>query len=520
PPNPLSQKGVRGNLNSQNPLLTPLLPAWEKGLGDEGNPLRDCGRDPDRIALEAATEEIRALEAEKQQLRQQLGKLDPVSAGLLQVSAPNLAQLQTLLTQPTTALLSFYTTETATYIFILRQTTSGEVVTHCHTCPKNPEDTLQNWLDENWLRPYVAISTADTEDRTARYFAWANTIPDLLAQLSQRLDFSTLIQQHLQGIVELILVPHLLLHLIPFAALPLSWAIESTTGELPLPEYLGDLFQLRQVPNTQVLGFCHNRKPLEPSHHGTVEDATDDLPCANFEGERVAQLLNIPHQNRLRGSREATVARYRHLIAQTHSLLSSHHAQSRLDSPLESALLLADGSITLGQLLSPAWRLPDLGEVFLSCCETGLGFSTDRIDEPLSLATGFLCAGARNVVSTLWSVDDLATSLFTIRYYHHRQILNRPAALQAAQRDLRILSGKALKRDYYKDLNAMLEDRYDEATARRDLAKTTDPQVYERWATTATKIDKAQSRLKDLCKQDFPFANPVYWSGFVSQGVQ
>jgi CHAT domain-containing protein len=305
----------------------------------------------------------------------------------------------------------------------------------------------------------------------------------------------------------------------------------ATTGGLPRPKYWGDQFQLRQVPNTQVLEFCHKRPPLppsEPSHYGTVEDATDDLPCANFEGEQVAQLLNIPRQNRLRGSREATVARYRHLIAQTHSLLSSHHAQSRLDSPLESALRLANGSITLGQLLSPSWRLPHLGDVFLSCCETGLGFSADYADEPLNLATGFLCAGARNVVSTLWSVDDLATSLFTIRYYHHRQTLNRPAALQAAQRDLRTLTGKALKRDYFKPLNALLEERFDEAASRRDSAKAeweqhpddeTLKRDYKLWVEVATKIDKAQSRLKDLCKEDFPFANPVYWSGFVSQGV-
>ena len=368
-----------------------------------------------------------------------------------------------------------------------------------------------------------------------------DAIPDILAQLAQHLDFSTLIQQHLQGIAELILVPHRLLHQIPFAAIPVCADRRGDTGtrgrgeegcilgkELSRPEsaltedsiYLGDLFQLRQVPNTQVLEFCQNRPEPNPANpHGTVEDATDDLPCANFEGERIAQLLKIPPENRLRGP-NATVTRYRHLIAQTHTLLSSHHAQSRLDSPLESALVLADGTITLGQLLTPAWRLPHLSDIFLSCCETGLGFSADSIDDPLNLAAGFLCAGARNVVSTLWSVDDLATSLFTIRYYHHRQTCNRPAALQAAQRDLRTLTGKDLKRRYSKELNAILEDRYDEATTHRDNAKNTDPKAYERWAAVATKIDTAQSRLKQLCKEEFPFANPVYWAGFVSQGVR
>ncbi|MGB3238112.1 MAG: CHAT domain-containing tetratricopeptide repeat protein, partial [Geitlerinemataceae cyanobacterium] len=37
PPNPLTQFWERGNPNSPNRLLAPLLPAWEKGLGDEGD---------------------------------------------------------------------------------------------------------------------------------------------------------------------------------------------------------------------------------------------------------------------------------------------------------------------------------------------------------------------------------------------------------------------------------------------------------------------------------------------------
>jgi CHAT domain-containing protein len=90
-----------------------------------------------------------------------------------------------------------------------------------------------------------------------------------------------------------------------------------------------------------------------------------------------------------------------------------------LNDPLNSALELGDGNITLGQLMSPSWRFDKtLSDVFLSCCETGLG-TPEITDDILTLSAGFLCAGARSVISTLWAVDDLATALFSLFYYQY-----------------------------------------------------------------------------------------------------
>lgn len=91
--------------------------------------------------------------------------------------------------------------------------------------------------------------------------------------------------------------------------------------------------------------------------YGTVEDADNNLACAAYEGEQIANLYNIPLEKRLIGN-QATCNNYRQLAKQVQVLHSCHHAQSRLDNPLESQLKLVDGSITLGQLMSPGWRLP------------------------------------------------------------------------------------------------------------------------------------------------------------------
>ena len=488
------------------------------GVGDsQRGPVQ---RDRNKVTEER--EEIQKLEAEKQQLQRQLSHRDPETAALLQVSAPNLAAMQQLLKHPKTALLSFYITNEATHIFILKPDQSIA----CHTCPEQSYGKLNGWLINEWLVPYSeANATTDESERKQKYAGWAADMPQLLTELAQRLNLNQLITRHLSDSEELILVPHLFLHQIPFAALPLKQGL------------LGDRFRLRIVPSTQILEFCQNRDEITQPTYGSVEDATDDLPCANFEGEQIAQIHNTPKQQRLRGRQQATTSNYRALIENTSHLLSSHHAQSRLDNPLESCILLADGTITLGQLLTPGWRLPQLSDVFLSCCETGVGFTPSVADEPLSLATGFLCAGARSVVSTLWSVDDLATALFSIRYHHHRAedqpagnpALSRPAALQQAQQDLREMTGKQLKREYFAELNALLNDRFDQAEAKRNQlapqipanADSDNPikKEHDHWAMAATKIEATQMHLKRLCKADQPFAHPVNWAGFVSQGV-
>ncbi len=69
---------------------------------------------------------------------------------------------------------------------------------------------------------------------------------------------------------------------------------------------------------------------------GIVEDTKDNLLFSNWEAQTVAELYNIP--DRLRLKKEiAKVSEYQKLLQQVNSLLSTHHAQSRLDNPLESA---------------------------------------------------------------------------------------------------------------------------------------------------------------------------------------
>jgi len=458
-----------------------------------------------RAALAATNESIAQLEAQKQQVWEKLRRLDPVLAGEMKVAAPNLANIQKLIDYQTTAILSFYTTYQNTHIFVIKR----HQIT-CHTCLE-PNKGLQTWILERWLLPYVQ-NKAD----------WQNSLQSTLSQLANSLDLKQLIEHHLSGIEELIVVPHLYLHSIPFSALPID-----------NDRYLGDRFLIRYAPSCQILEFCHKRPQTKVQlKYGTVEDATEDLPCVSFECSQLAQIYSIPEERRLRGRSQATVSNYRRLVEQVSGLHSSHHAQSRFDNPLESKLLLGDGSITLGQLLTPAWRFPNLEDVFLSCCETGLGL-TQITDDVLTLSTGFLCAGARSVISTLWAVDDLATALFSIFYHQHRQQgKSHIVSLQQAQEKLRSLSGQALS-EYQQQLIPLLESKFRAAEKASKAAKECrDREVkgsetyinwhdrYKQHKKVAESLLRTKKQFKNAIEKPLPFSHPSDWAAFTCSGLR
>ena len=469
-----------------------------------GNHLNENSDRQVRASIQANNYWIEKLEQEKLNTWHEIRRLDTVVAGQTEVNLPNLNNIQNLLNNKC-GILSFYVNDHNLYVFVLTQKHI-----YYHQYYEN-RTTIQDWFTDNYLLPYIENPQK-----------WIEKLPNLFCNIDNKLQIPQLVEKHLQGLEELIIIPSPYLHLIPFGAIPLNDN-----------ETLGDRFLIRYAPSCQILEFCANRLQLtENLAYGTVEDATEDLPCASFEGEQIAQLYQIPEHLRLAGSEQATVTNYRHLMEQVQVLHSSHHAQSRLDNPLESSLNLADGYITLGQLLSPGWRMPNLSDVFLSCCETGLGV-TEVTDDVLTLATGFLCAGARSVVSTLWAVDDIATSIFSIIYYRNRkQGFNHPESLQNAQLELRIITGEDLANNYRPQLEPILSEKLKHSETNRKQIKKERSQVnddsnerksldveYDKWNQLSRKISKTRRRLDFFCQEKYPFENPFYWAAFVCHGL-
>ncbi len=80
--------------------------------------------------------------------------------------------------------------------------------------------------------------------------------------------------------------------------------------------------------------------------------------------------------------------------------------------------------LTLPEIFS--LRLKQCRLVVLSACETGITDISTSSDEYISILAGFFFAGTRNVLGTLWAVNDVSTAVFMIRFYETLLGENQP----------------------------------------------------------------------------------------------
>jgi CHAT domain-containing protein len=219
----------------------------------------------------------------------------------------------------------------------------------------------------------------------------------------------------LQADQRLIVIPHGILHRIPFAAL------------FDGCQYL---IQQREVvvgPSASALTFC--RRPVtSPSGHRLVVGHSDggELPGALAEARQVARLLNATCVI----ESDATRANVLELARGADVIHLATHGFARLDAPLFSYLSLADEHLTALDCFELEL---DCSLVTLSACESGLAHIAPG-DEQMGLPRALLYAGARSVLQTLWRVDDETTARLMERFYSGlANGLGRARALRCAQ---------------------------------------------------------------------------------------
>ncbi len=79
------------------------------------------------------------------------------------------------------------------------------------------------------------------------------------------------------------------------------------------------------------------------------------------------------------------------------------HGIQNLDQPLDSHLMFSVGDLTLRKILTQELKQAELA--FLSACQTARG-DEDLVNESVHLAGGFMAAGFKGVVGTLWRIAD------------------------------------------------------------------------------------------------------------------
>ena len=330
-------------------------------------------------------------------LKKDLQEKAPELAALVSVMTLATAEIQSKIKDDET-LLEFYCAGKDWYVFIL----TGKTI----VAQQLPAADLENTIDA--LRKNIATRNLpgfNQYSRTLYRQIFALAAPVIKTK-------------------RLIIVPHGALHYLPFAAL--------TDGN----EYLIDRFSIRMLPSASVLSFINERANQEDRGalifgNPKLDDPKYDLKFAQDEAIAIGKI--IPKSNVLLRS-EASKTNLQNLGSKYSIIHLAAHGLFDLEKPLNSALLLTadrnnDGLLKAGDLYSLSLSA-DL--VTLSACETALGKVVTG-DDVVGFTRGFLYAGTRSLISSLWQVDDEATRNLMVNFYTNLSSMSKDEALRLAQ---------------------------------------------------------------------------------------
>jgi hypothetical protein len=207
---------------------------------------------------------------------------------------------------------------------------------------------------------------------------------------------------------ELVIVPHSELHYLPFAALPVS------------DGYLLDRFPISYLESAEMLRFAPDPARVINQKSQVIAfgnpDRGQDLNLPFAEREVKALTRSFPNIKSLMG-REATIAAFKANLKTMDVFHFAGHGEFSNVDPSASRLLFAgkdgDGDLTVKDIL--AMNIPAT-LVTLSACETGLGKLTSG-DDMVGFNRAFFFAGTESLITSLWRISDVASSVTVKRFY-------------------------------------------------------------------------------------------------------
>jgi len=418
------------------------------------------------------------------------------------ISSPNYPEIQQLL-NPTTAIIYWHISPYALRTFIIKDNAPEPipVFTPIISAARSDEFPvpeamqilveLEDWL-EDWNQQYQEYRSLDQDKQTKDNHSWLVDMEQRLLHLKNLLNIST-IEHELEGINQLILIPHRDLHRFPLHAL---FNIYSQEEESPINAN----YTITYLPSAQI-GLSLNSL-LEPQANEekllSIEhpNSTDYPPLkfAKFESESISQMFD--NTKRYQGA-QATKNVVEYALSCDYNIFHfTGHVTDNLIEPKKSQLVLSDeDKLTLEELCQKT--LASYNLVTLSACETAINTKQNITSEYLGLANVFLSRGSTHVISTLWTVESTANALLMIEFYRRRQPDKLEAtALAEATKWLKDLTVEELKKWYENLLNTLPADEF------------------RIKAYLATEM----YRTRKLAADEKLYNHPYYWAAFTIAG--
>ncbi|MBW4455932.1 MAG: tetratricopeptide repeat protein [Nostoc indistinguendum CM1-VF10] len=385
------------------------------------------------------------------------------------IYSPDYGAIQQLF-NPTTAIIYWHISPVALHTFILKDQAPSPILLFTPmqdtgAIPLGEDAILLNelplpeavqrlikfetWL-EDWEQKYQKYRTTAQDKESKNQHSWRVDMEQKLLQLYEILNIST-IAQELEGITQLVLIPHRDLYRLPIHTL--FHLSSPSSEELPNVEsnfavYLPSA-QIGLSIITEDIWQWQNQLLLSVEHPESTGSPT--LKFAKLESEVISQMFN--NIQRIQGS-EATKDIVENALFDNYNIFHfTGRVTNNLAEPKKSELeLTGEDRLTLDEICQQ--NLGSYNLITLSACEN-LSTSNHTISsEYISLATGFVSQGVPHVVSTLWSVESSASALVMIEFYRRLQP-NKSAvtALAEATQWLKELTAGELTKWYEDILN-------------------------------------------------------------------
>jgi CHAT domain-containing protein len=435
----------------------------------------------------ATAEDPTALAQHLQQLRQQRNELQdrylPIGSGF------QFEQFRSTLSNRT-AIVEFYIVTDTLLVFIITKYTQEPILLS--------PDLINLQKLANWANSYLKAYSYKKSH-------WQRRLTTRLHLLAKILHIDEIIQRIPTECDKLILIPHRYLHLLPLHALPL------VGGSSLFDRFSGGV---SYAPSCQLLQLAQNRQRPEFTRLFAVQNPTGDLSYTSIEVENIQSYFNT--SNLLKQKTATKEAIDKISFTAVHCAHFSCHGYFNGSEPRKSALILANaelnsaptqsdpenylslekgGVLDLNKCLTLdsifTLNLEQCRLVTLSACETGLIDFQNTSDEYIGLPGGFLYVGASNVISSLWTVNDLSTAFLMIKFYQNLQDFQTYPTVALALNKAQTWLRDATKKELHGWINELPDP-----VSRRELLKWIRP-------------IKAETK---------PFDSPHYWAAFCAIG--
>ncbi len=357
--------------------------------------------------------ELEHLQSEHRALLEKIEKLNPELASLITINPLKAREIQMLL-DGDTVLVEYFLGVEGRFVFVVTQEKVLAVVLEADS-----KKLFQK------IRDFRARAVENiTLDRLI-----LKTYEEPVSELYQILIQP--IEREISGKKNLVIVPHGMLHYLPFQALL------SKEGK-----YLIESYTISYLPSASVLKYARAKNKGNRGDLFAVGNPATGLPPLPAAEMEVKEVSAIFEKKLVLTGQQATKISVKSQGPQYDMILFSTHGEMIESNPLMSNIRLApsekdDGRLTVSEIFDMEIKA---NLVTLSACETALvrGETGDfpQGDDLVGLSRAFIHAGAPSVVASLWKVSDDSTVELMGAFYRNLKSMSKSEALRKAQLDL------------------------------------------------------------------------------------